>query len=144
MLGLQLMPGLLWVHNNNYMYHGTSKPFFFPPSPSNMTDARRRTLEPLCIKNVVPHDLWINFQWSAANYLRISYLYHILQIHYVDYPSGSFCRVSCFPIIDDHTNSYYKTHCLFYGVQYLLDLLHKCHQLSLEFFTWKILIQNFS
>ena len=49
--------------------------------------------------NIIPHDLWIKFQRSSANYLRIFYHSHVLQIHHVDWPTGSFSRMSCYPIL---------------------------------------------
>ena len=59
---------------------------------------------PLC--NIIPHDLWIYFWQSAANYLRILYHCHVLQILRMDWLTGSFSRMSCYPILT--TTQIYK------------------------------------
>ena len=74
----------------------------------------------------------MNFRQSAANYLRIVYYYHVLQIHRVDREAGSFSRTSS-PITGDYTDleiSDYEPCCTFRGAQYLPNLLHSvasCH-----------------
>ena len=77
-----------------------------------------------------------------ANYLRIIYHCHVLQIHHVDCPAISFSRTSCHPVTGNYTQLHiYKTvtmnHAVHFMVHsrptYLLDLLHECHQLPLEF-----------
>ena len=68
------------------------------------------------------------------NYLRMIYHCHVLQIHRVDYLVSPFSSMSCFPITGDYTeNGNYEPCCPFHGAQYILDLLHECHQLPLEF-----------
>ena len=69
------------------------------------------------------------------NYLRIAYHCHVLQIYRVDCLASPFSRMSGFLLLvttQIYKNSDYEPHCPFYGAQYLLDLLHKCHQLPLE------------
>ena len=69
----------------------------------------------------------MKFWQSAANYLRIIYHSLLLKIHRVDWPAGSFSRMSCSPITHDYTdllNGDYEPRCPFHGAQYLPDPLH--------------------
>ena len=66
-----------------------------------------------------------------------------LQIHHEDWPADFFYMTSCTPITGDYTDykhGDYELHCPFHGAQYLMDLLHKHRQLSLEFIAQKTLI----
>ena len=65
-----------------------------------------------------------------ANYLRIIYHCHILQIHRVDLGQVVFLLLTTTQI---YKNGHYEPCCAFHGAQYLPDLLHKCCQLPLEF-----------
>ena len=82
--GLELMPGTLLVHNNNYIYMVLLS-LSFPPSPNNMRCLTADDRAPLC--NIIPCDL---FQQNAANYLRIIYHCHILQIRVTIYTRLAF------------------------------------------------------
>ena len=71
-----------------------------------------------------------------ANYLRIVYHCHVLQIYHVDCPAMLLSRTSYFLLLATtqiYKNDDYKPHCPFYGAQYIPDLLHECHKLPLEF-----------
>ena len=144
MPGLELMPGLLWVHNNNYIYMVLLSLFlssFFQLYYRCLTADNRA---PLC--NIIPRDLWIKF-WGVRPtvwelFITATYCKFVL----ICWQAPSLGRVVLLLLATTQTykNSDYKPRCPFHGVQYLLDLLHKCHQLPLEFIAQNALIKNFN
>ena len=99
---LKLTPGLLSVHNTNYIYMVLL--YLFLSSFSQYYDRHLTVDDRTTSCNIIPHDVWVEFRWSVANYLRIVYHCHILQIHHMEWPAGSFSRTSCSPITDDYTD----------------------------------------
>ena len=156
MPGLKLIHGLLWVHNNNYIYtvllslflSSFSSPFLLfllPPSYRHLTADDRA---PLC--NIILHDLWTKFEsteWGqlSDNRFSITATYYKF-IMLIGQQAPSLGRVVLlFPAITRiYKNGDYKSRCPFHSTQYLPDLLHKCRQLPLEFIVPKTLIQNFN
>ena len=73
---LKLTPGLLWVHNTNYIYMVLL--CLFLSSFAQYNDRHPTVDDRATSCNIIPHDLWVEFRWSADNYLRIVYHWHIL------------------------------------------------------------------
>ena len=88
-----------------------------------------------------PCDLWINFQLSAENYLRILYQCHVLQIHCVDWLTGSslgHIALLLLATTQIYKHGDYEPACQFYAAQYLPELLHDFRQLPVELITHKL------
>ena len=102
MPGLELMPVLLWVHNNNYIYLVLLSLFLSSFSQYYYRHLAADDRTPSC--NIIPCDLWTKFRHIEPNYLIIVYHCHVLQIHRVDWPAGSFSRTSFSPITGNYTD----------------------------------------
>ena len=144
MLGLWLMLDLSWVHNNNYTYMVLL--ILLLSSFSQLCN--RHQIADDRAHYVIPHDLWINFQLRAANYISEKHLS-------LSHTSNSSCGLAGRLLLYDKVFSYYwwphrfinkvttnhAGHSLWCTAP---DFLHECLQLPLEFITRKTLIQNFT